>query len=144
MLQREIAEKWEVNISTVNGINTGRIWNHNRNYPIQNSFLYLTRQGKKVTNKTKKEWVCCDCNKQISRGSVRCNSCENIRRASIKNELLPTREELKNLIRNTPFTTIGKNYKVSDNTIRKWCNKYGLPSKVRDIKNYSEEGWELI
>ena len=52
-----------------------------------------------------------------------------------------TREKLKELIRKTPFSQIGREYGVSDNAIRKWCVKYGLPSKVGDIKKISNEEW---
>jgi len=55
-----------------------------------------------------------------------------------------TREELKQLIRTTPFTIIGTQYGVSDNAIRKWCDKYNLPRKRSDINSYSDEEWELI
>jgi hypothetical protein len=84
------------------------------------------------------------CGKQISRGATRCYSCENIRRAKERKNDLPTREELKKLIRTTAFTTIGSMYGVTDNAVRKWCDKYGLPRKVKDIKFYSDEEWELI
>lgn len=56
----------------------------------------------------------------------------------------PTRDELKKLIRTTPFTTIGKIYSVSDNAIKKWCDRYGLPRKKNEIVSYSDEEWELI
>lgn len=58
--------------------------------------------------------------------------------------MLITREELKNLIRTTPFTRIGEQYNVSDNAVRKWCDKYNLPRKVSEIKQYSDEEWEKI
>lgn len=58
--------------------------------------------------------------------------------------MLISREELKKLIRTTPFTTIGKQYGVTDNAVRKWCDKYNLPRKVKEIKSYSDEEWELI
>lgn len=56
----------------------------------------------------------------------------------------PSREVLKSQIRTMPFLQIGKLYGVSDNAIRKWCDKYGLPRKVTDIKQYSDEEWEKI
>lgn len=46
----------------------------------------------------------------------------------------PTKEELLELIKITPFTTIAKQFGVSDNTIRKWCKAYDLPFKQKDIK----------
>lgn len=55
-----------------------------------------------------------------------------------------SREELKKLIRTLTFSEIGRKFKVSDNTIRKWCDYYNLPRRVKDIKNISDKEWELI
>ena len=55
-----------------------------------------------------------------------------------------TREELKEKIRYIPFTTIATEYNVSDNAIRKWCDKFNLPRKKDDIKKYSDEEWENL
>ena len=55
-----------------------------------------------------------------------------------------TIEELKELIRTTPFTTIGTMYGYSDNAIRQWCDKFNLPRTKNDIKSYSDKEWELI
>ena len=56
----------------------------------------------------------------------------------------PSRDELKKLIRSTPFLQIGKKYNVSDNAVRKWCLNYGLPSKKKEIKVISDEDWDNI
>lgn len=56
----------------------------------------------------------------------------------------PSRDELKKLIRLTPFLQIGKKYNVSDNAVRKWCLNYGLPSKKMEIKAISDEDWNNI
>lgn len=56
----------------------------------------------------------------------------------------PSRDELKKLIRSTPFLQIGKKYNVSDNAVRKWCLNYGLPSKKKEIKTISDEDWNTI
>lgn len=55
-----------------------------------------------------------------------------------------TRTELKNLIRTTSFTQIGKRFGVSGNAIKKRCIQLGLPSLKKDIKKYTDEEWELI
>lgn len=56
----------------------------------------------------------------------------------------PTREELKQLIRTSSFTEIGRQYDVTDNSVRKWCKAYGLPYKVSDIRSIRDEDWNII
>lgn len=55
-----------------------------------------------------------------------------------------TREKLKSEIRSMPFVQVGKLYGVSDNAIRKWCARMGLPDKSTVIKMYSDEEWKMI
>ena len=86
--------------------------------------------------------VCPDCGAPVSEKGVRCVECGNKQRRVVKER--PTREELKNLIRTTPFIQIGKMYGISDNAIRKWCKKYDLPAKSSEIKLYSDEEWLKI
>ena len=54
------------------------------------------------------------------------------------------RETLKNLIRTTSFVQIGKMYDVSDNAVRKWCDKFNLPRLSKEIKTYTDEEWKSI
>ena len=82
-----------------------------------------------------------DCGKSITNGAIRCVNCESKNRIT---EKPVTREELKNLIRIMPFTSIGKQYGVSDNAVRKWCEGYSLPTRKKDIKSYSDEEWIKI
>ena len=56
----------------------------------------------------------------------------------------PSKDILKQLIRTTPFLQIGKNFGVTDNTIRKWCKSYQLPYSSKEIKKYSNEEWNKI
>lgn len=128
LTQRQIAEKWQISEEMVQGMNTGRYWKHDREYPIRKQ-------------KRREKYFCIDCGKEIHYGSTRCLPCENAHRVK---EKPVSREELKQLIRTTPFTTIGKMFGVSDNAIRKWCKSYGLPSKSGDIKKFSNQEWELI
>lgn len=87
-----------------------------------------------------KESFCIDCGKPIYPGSIRCVQCNIINSRS----QIISREELKKLIRTKPFTQIGKQFNVSDNAIRKWCNSYSLPTKKTEINKYSDEDWLLI
>lgn len=128
LIQRQIAEKWQISEEMVQGINTGRYWKHDREYPIRKQ-------------KRREKCFCIDCGKEIYYGSTRCLPCENAHRVK---EKPVSREELKQLIRTTPFTTIGKMFGVSDNAIRKWCKSFNLPSKSGEIKKISDKDWELI
>lgn len=45
-----------------------------------------------------------------------------------------SKADLQKLIdSNTPFTTIGKQYGVSDNAVRKWCKKYNIDSTKQSV-----------
>ena len=161
----QIAEKYSINKSTVSRINTGKIHiQEDRVYPIRLSLQVLnakkrhkkkknrkikrikkiekSRQFKiKKKEKVQKKNCCCDCGKIITHGAKRCPACYQKSQRIVDR---PNREELKLLIRSTSFTTIGKKFNVSDNTIRKWCKFYGLPFKAREIKTYTNKEWENI
>ena len=84
----------------------------------------------------KKHNYCKDCGCEISRTSIRCNSCSAKHKNTFKvsPEQRPDKETLFELIKTTSFTAIGKMYNVSDNTIRKWCKYYGLPSTKKELR----------
>lgn len=92
----------------------------------------------KVQMRVKQRYFCKQCGRPLSTNADYCQTC--IHEFQRKCEW-PSREELKELIRTTPFLQIGKKYNVSDNAVRKWCLNYGLPSKKKDIKNISDEEW---
>jgi len=129
----------------INGINNDdRLENLRWVCPNCNQQLETTGSRNPQRKIFAKKFYCIDCGKEIFRTSTRCAEC------SAKNRIIPedkmpiTREELKNLIRTVPFTTIGTKYGVSDNAIRKWCDKFGLPRKKTEINKYSEEEWSKI
>ena len=102
-----------------------------------------TTNGKNKNHKEHKINLCIDCGTPISNRAIRCSSC-NYKAHTSEDVPYISREELKNLIRSTPFTTIGKQFGVSDNAVRKWCKKYNLPDKSKIIKTYSDEDWLKI
>lgn len=86
--------------------------------------------------RNKKHNYCIDCGCEIASRSTRCNSCSAKHKNSFKvlPENRPDKETLFELIKTTSFTSIGKMFNVSDNTIRKWCKNYNLPSTKKDLK----------
>lgn len=129
----------------INGINNDdRIENLRWVCPNCNQQLPTTGSRNPNRKNFAKKYYCIDCGKEISKNSTRCAECNAKSKTIPIEEMLISREELKHLIRNYPFTTIGKRYAVSDNAIRKWCEKFNLPKKKTEINNISDEDWANI
>ena len=84
-----------------------------------------------VTYKDAKADMCIDCWNKFKSNFIKNTDTER-----------PNREELKAKIRVQSFTQTGKEYGVSDNTIRKWCKFYGLPSHSHTIRSLSDDEWD--
>ena len=83
-------------------------------------------------NNTNKKDICPICNINLKDKKAKmCLECYN----KDKSKNIPPKEELEKLIYKYPFTEIGKMFNVSDNSVRKWCRKYGLPYRKKDMNN---------
>ena len=91
-----------------------------------------------------KKYYCIDCGIEISKGSTRCISCFNKSQIIPLSKMCVTREKLKDLIRTKSFCEIGRMFNVTDNSIRKWCDKYNLPRKKSEIVKISDNDWSKI
>lgn len=87
------------------------------------------------------QYTCKCCGAPISTKDSLCVNCARLAARKVER---PNREELKSLIRTTPFVQIAKQYGVTDNSIRKWCKSYNLPHRVQDIKKYDDNQWEAV
>lgn len=128
---------------TIRDINVGRTWyNPEFTYPLHYSKHDSSNPNRNHNNYIPKS-ICIDCGKEISKGATRCVQCY-AKYIKLQHTLPISREELKQRIRNESFVAIGKDFQVTDNAIRKWCIKYGLPAKRKDIKQISNEDWSNI
>ena len=128
--QINIAKEFNISQAHVSSINLGR----NR---INNTYKYPIRPKKK-------EYFCIDCGIKIYKGSIRCIQCANKQHVIPIKDMPVTRDELKQLIRTTSFLEIGRIFNKTDNAIRKWCDKFNLPRRKKDIEKYSDEEWKNI
>ena len=58
---------------------------------------------------------------------------------SVKSKICISKEELIELLRRYSFLQIGKIYNVSDNAVRKWCKKYNLPYRRKEVTIFLKE-----
>lgn len=83
-------------------------------------------------NKNKTKYYCPECGREINKGSARCSVCAPYKRRKMPNitstQLLNDFRELKS------FIQVGKKYDVSDNSIKKWCKRVGLPTSIKELK----------
>jgi group I intron endonuclease len=132
----EIGKKFNVSGRTIRAINIGESWfDETLSYPIRPQFISSNSSTGNAKNYCKK------CGKEVYKGSIYCTQCFHLESRTCER---PSREELKQMIRTTSFTTIGKQYGVTDNTIRKWCVAEKLPKTKKEINSYSNEEWDLI
>lgn len=122
LTHQEIANKWDTSIEMVDGINTGRHWNIDIDYPIRSVNCESINR-------------CKSCGKEIDRKATLCLDCYNSERS--KN--IPPKEQLLQDILCNSFVSIGKKYSVSDNAVRKWCKKYDLPYLKKDVEKLKNE-----
>lgn len=124
----------------INGINgDNRLDNLRWICPNCDSQLETFCRGHKyIRPKEENHNYCQKCGKEISQNATYCVECAHLISRIVER---PSREELKNLIRNKPFVQIAKQYGVSDKAITKWCVANNLPSRKKDINNISDEEW---
>lgn len=128
--QKDIAKQFDIGQDVVSTIN------HGKSRRLE-GYIYPLRNNYKIKR------YCCDCGKELSgRISIRCDTCNHISNRKVDNR--PDKNELKKLIRTKSFTSIGKKFGVSDNSIRKWCKGYNLPTTKKEINSYSEQEWNLL
>lgn len=129
--------------------NGNQDWNDAQDYLLENYFSYSNHyiqskekyENRPIISTQNKENVCKICEKSISYNSTLCSECHSINSRKVER---PSREELKQLIREKPFTQIGQIYSVSDNCVRKWCKAYNLPTRSGDIKKISSKEWTNV
>jgi hypothetical protein len=83
----------------------------------------------------KTQATCQICGKELTRWSRSglCLSCANLKKRKVKR---PTKFELVRLLQFHSFEFLAKQYGVSSRAIRKWCIDFGVPSNLKQLRNF--------
>ena len=55
-----------------------------------------------------------------------------------------SREKLKQLVRKRMFTSIAQEFSVSPETVSRWCRRYNLPCRKKEIDSIPNEIWKQV
>ncbi len=90
-------------------------------FDVPNFNIYFASKDKKYKK------ICQECGTPFEHSYKNAKYCsKNCRGMKRRKVERPSKEELKELINTTSFLQIGRNYGVSDNSVRKWAKSYGL------------------
>lgn len=123
----EIGEMYGVSDQAISDINCGRTWYKDSiDYPIRNN------------NTTNEDYYCIKCGAPISKYNKThlCKKCAR-KDVYVKANKTPVKEELYSLLCKNPFSKVAIMYGVTDNAVRKWCDKFKIPrhsSYYRNLK----------
>lgn len=88
---------------------------------------------KSYVSKRRKLTKCSDCGIKVYKESKKCVECTN----KYRSLNIPNRETLlKDFKNNQNFSYVGRKYKVSPTTVRRWCRKYKLPDTKSSMTKY--------
>ena len=84
------------------------------------------------------KYYCEECGVEVSKDAKLCRECH------LKKVAKPTKEEILQQFKEydykeNPFEWLGKKYKVTGTSVRKWCRLYEIPYTVNEFKNYLKE-----
>lgn len=116
---KELSDTTGVSYYTISRINTGSSHRvDNLLYPIRDNNTY---------NKLN---LCVKCGTVIDRSATYCKKCVPKKR-KVKR---PSKEVLVDKLNKGSFSSVAKEYGITDNGIRKWCRDYGISDKSKDYK----------
>lgn len=109
-------------------------------------------------------WVCPNCDRQLSTfAGKNCNrenyynynkqqtelkekTFEEQKRQQERESKIPDKDSLLEILieNNGSFTQVGRLFSVTDNSVRKWCKKYGLPYHTSDYQDKKEKRPKIV
>lgn len=106
----------------------GKNINHTNQLPVKHKIKTCKYCGKEFTGR----WDYCspECGKKARKQVLEQSRLTTNSKAKLD---YPTKEWLEEAIKTRSFRSIGKEYGVTDNTIKSWCKKYGIASTKTEL-----------
>lgn len=118
----------ECNIDELDEKEKSLILEHNTLFPNGYNIMVGGQSSRR------EQTFCLDCGIVIHKDATRCQECNYLSKRICER---PSKENLAEAIYLSNFSEVGRQFGVTDNTIRNWCRAYGLPTHSKDI----EEWW---
>ena len=129
-----IGAEFKVSSHLIRGINRGDYFHMgSESYPIRQHLG--TVKHKEMINH------CERCGREIHRSARLCVECSGL--AQRKSER-PEPLELARMIKEVGFRNVGKQFGVSDNAVKNWCDAYGIPRKRKDLISWYNQQLGII
>ena len=125
LFQYEIAAKWDISTEMVQGINTGRYWYHQADYPLRQRKCNRTHKANNKPN------VCPQCGTPIRKKASLCITCYRQKLAARK----PSKEVLINKAQEMGFNLkqLSKEFGAAPSTIKIWLESYGVDTNTNQL-----------
>lgn len=129
---QDIIAKYDISIQSLGAINNGRTY-------FDSELVYPLRKVSCQSLST--PHLCAKCGVPISRHAKHCVKCSH---EALQTTERPSKELLLNLVATQGFAATGRQFNVADNTIKKWCKSYGLPSTKAEIVSLYEKTNNIV
>jgi group I intron endonuclease len=145
-----IGAEFGVSYWTIRDINSGKTCRQeSESYPIRpplNPVKHRTEtkpytRGFNSPEIDNEEFFCEICGAKITRGAKYCTKCSQLSQRRAKR---PEPLELARMVKENGFSAVGRQFGVDGNTIKKWCEQYGLPRCINKLIAWYNEQMGIV
>ena len=130
----ELQEMYEIPIEEITATKSLNLGPDRQCFRVDGVDTFYFLKERKICQEEKK--FCTKCGTEVGHRNTTglCLACANAKQRVVEDR--PSKETLLAELKASNFTAVGRKYGVADNTIRKWCKYYDLPTHIGEIKTF--------